>query len=241
MIRDSLVIIPTYNENENIKAIIREVLSQGKEFEILIVDDNSPDGTSKIVRQLAEKDERIHLIEREGKAGLGSAYIEGFKWALKGNYEFIYEMDADFSHNPSNLPIIRKCLNEEGFDLVIGSRYKDGINVINWPISRLILSYTANLFAKHITGVPLSDLTSGFKGFRRRTLECIDFNKIDADGYGFQIEIHFYSYWNNLRIKEIPIIFVDRRSGHSKMSKSIVWEAFWLVWKLGFRRLFKVI
>lgn len=238
---DSLVIIPTYNEIENIENITKEVISKCKEFDILIVDDNSPDGTGDIVRKLSKKNKRIHLIERENKSGLGTAYIRGFKWALEKNYEFIYEMDADSSHDPSKLPIFRKYLKEEGFDLVIGSRYKNGVNVVNWPISRLILSYSANLFAKTVTGVPISDLTSGFKGFRRKVLESIDFNKINADGYGFQIEVHFYTYFKKFRIKEFPIIFFERRSGDSKMSKRIIWEAFWLVWKLGLIRLFKAV
>lgn len=239
---DSLVIIPTYNENDNIESIINEVLNQGKEFEILIVDDNSPDETGKTVKKLQKdksKGKRIHLIERAKKLGLGSAYIRGFKWALKRNYDFIFEMDADFSHNPSNLINIRETLINKNADLVIGSRYKNGVNVINWPMSRLILSYFANIFAKTVTGVPLSDLTSGFKGIRKTVLKNLDFKKIDAEGYGFQIEIHFFSYWKGFKIEEIPIVFIERRSGNSKMSKKIVWEAFWLVWKLGLRRLTK--
>jgi dolichol-phosphate mannosyltransferase len=238
---DSLVIIPTYNEKENIENVIHEVMSIGNEFDILIVDDNSPDGTGNIVKNLSKKNKRINLIERENKLGLGSAYISGFKWAIEKNYDFIFEMDADLSHDPSNLPIFRKYLSEEGYDLVIGSRYKKGINVVNWPMSRLILSYSANLFAKIVTGVPLSDLTSGFKGIKRIVLESIDFNKVRADGYGFQIEVHFYSYYKNFNIKEMPIIFFERRSGDSKMSKRIIWEAFWLVWKLGLYRLFRIV
>jgi dolichol-phosphate mannosyltransferase len=243
---DSLVIIPTYNENENIESIIEEILLQGKEFSILIVDDNSPDRTGDTVKKIQKKksqakDKRVQLIEREKKMGLGSAYIEGFRWALDKGYEFVFEMDADFSHDPASLKKLREVLIEEKNDLVIGSRYKKGINVINWPMSRLILSYSANLFAKVITGVPLSDLTSGFKGIRKSVLENLDFNKIDAEGYGFQIEIHFYSYWKGFKIKEIPIVFTERRSGNSKMSKKIIWEAFWLVWKLGIRRLIKKI
>lgn len=237
---DSIVIIPTYNENDNIESIIKEVLNQGKEFEVLIVDDNSPDGTGNTVKKMQKnKKNRIHLIQRDKKSGLGSAYITGFKWALENNYNFIFEMDADFSHNPSNLIKLRETLKNEKADLVIGSRYKNGVNVINWPMSRLILSYCANIFAKKVTGVPLSDLTSGFKGIKRNVLEKLDFKKIDAEGYGFQIEIHFYSYWKGFKIKEIPIVFIERRSGNSKMSKKIIWEAFWLVWKLGLRRLIK--
>jgi len=243
---DSLVIIPTYNENDNIKSIIKAVLLQGTEFEVLVVDDNSPDGTSTTVKKIQQnkldkKSGRIHLIEREKKMGLGSAYIEGFKWALDSYYDFVFEMDADFSHDPSTLTILRKTLIEENADLVLGSRYKNGVNVINWPMSRLILSYFANLFAKTVTGVPLSDLTSGFKGIRKTVLENFDFNKIDAEGYGFQIEIHFYTYWKGFKIREIPIVFTERRSGDSKMSKKIIWEAFWLVWKLGLCRLTKKI
>ena len=243
---DSLVIIPTYNENENIESIIDAVLLQGKEFAILIVDDNSPDGTGDAVKKIQKKksqgkDKRVHLIERERKMGLGSAYIEGFRWALEKYYDFVFEMDADFSHDPSTLPTLRNTLIEENADLVLGSRYKKGVNVVNWPMSRLILSYFANLFAKTLTGVPLSDLTSGFKGIRKTVLENLDFDKIDAEGYGFQIEIHFYTYRKGFKIKEIPIVFTERRSGNSKMSKKIIWEAFWLVWKLGLRRLTKKI
>ncbi|MEO0292632.1 MAG: polyprenol monophosphomannose synthase [candidate division WOR-3 bacterium] len=242
MKRDSLVIIPTYNEKENISSIIKEVLRQGKEFEVLVIDDASPDGTWKIVEEIQKKEkDRVHLIKREGKMGLGSAYIAGFKWALEREYKFVFEMDADFSHDPSNLKIFREVLEKEDVDLVIGSRYKEGVNVINWPISRLILSYFANLFAKKVTGVPLSDLTSGFKGMKRTFLETLDLNKVKAEGYGFQIEIHFYGYWKGFKIKEMPIVFVERRVGNSKMSKKIIWEAFWLVWRLGFFRLIKKI
>jgi dolichol-phosphate mannosyltransferase len=243
---DSLVIIPTYNENDNIVSIIKEVLHQGYEFDVLIVDDGSPDGTGNTVRKIQKKkfdkkEKRVHLIEREKKMGLGSAYIEGFRWALKRKYAFVFEMDADFSHDPSNLKKLRKTLIEENVDLVLGSRYKKGVNVVNWPMSRLILSYFANLFAKTVTGVPLSDLTSGFKGIRKIVLKNLDFDKIDAEGYGFQIEIHCYTYWKGFKIKEIPIVFTERRIGNSKMSKKIIWEAFWLVWKLGLHRLTKKI
>jgi dolichol-phosphate mannosyltransferase len=243
---DSLVIIPTYNENDNIESIIEEVLRQGKEFAVLIVDDNSPDDTGDTVKKIQkkkskEKNKRVFLIEREKKMGLGSAYIEGFRWALERKYDFAFEMDADFSHDPSNLTELRKTLIEENVDLVLGSRYKKGVNVVNWPMSRLILSYFANLFAKTITGVPLTDLTSGFKGIRRTVLNNLDFEKIDAEGYGFQIEIHCYTYWKGFKIKEIPIVFTERRIGNSKMSKKIIWEAFWLVWKLGLYRLIKKI
>ena len=229
-----LVIIPTYNERENIESIIMEVLKQNIPVDVLVVDDNSPDGTGDIVRRLQEKDARIHLIERSGKLGLGTAYIEGFKWAIKNGYDFVFEMDADFSHNPNDLPRLYHALND--FDLVIGSRYIRGIRVENWPLSRKVLSYSANLFARFVTGVPVRDLTAGFKGIRSSVLKKLDLEKIKADGYGFQIEIHYYTYWNGFRVKEIPIVFVDRRAGKSKMSKQIIKEAFQVVILLGIKR-----
>ena len=229
-----LVIIPTYNERENIESIIKDVLKQNIPVDVLVVDDNSPDGTGDIVRRLQEKDSRIHLIERSGKLGLGTAYIEGFKWAIENGYDFVFEMDADFSHNPNDLPRLYHALND--FDLVIGSRYIKGIRVENWPPSRKLLSYSANLFARFVTGVPVRDLTSGFKGIRSSILKKLDLGKIKADGYGFQIEIHYYSYWNGFRVKEIPIVFVDRRAGKSKMSKQIIKEAFQVVILLGIKR-----
>ena len=229
-----LVIIPTYNERENIESIIREVLKQNLPIDVLVVDDNSPDGTGDIVRRLQKRHDRIHLIERSGKLGLGTAYIEGFKWAIKSGYDFVFEMDADFSHNPNDLPRLYHALND--FDLVIGSRYIRGIRVENWPLSRKLLSYSANLFARFVTGVPVRDLTAGFKGIRSSVLKKLDLEKIKADGYGFQIEIHYYTYWNGFRVKEIPIVFVDRRAGKSKMSKQIIKEAFQVVILLGIKR-----
>ncbi len=229
-----LVIIPTYNERENIESIIREVLKQNLPIDVLVVDDNSPDGTGDIVRRLQKRHDRIHLIERSGKLGLGTAYIEGFKWAIKSGYDFVFEMDADFSHNPNDLPRLYHALND--FDLVIGSRYIRGIRVENWPLSRKVLSYSANLFARFVTGVPVRDLTAGFKGIRSSVLKKLDLEKIKADGYGFQIEIHYYTYWNGFRVKEIPIVFVDRRAGKSKMSKQIIKEAFQVVILLGIKR-----
>ncbi|HDI82807.1 MAG TPA: polyprenol monophosphomannose synthase [candidate division WOR-3 bacterium] len=229
-----LVIIPTYNERENIESIIREVLKQNIPVDVLVVDDNSPDGTGDIVRRLQKRDGRIHLIERSGKLGLGTAYIEGFKWAIKSGYDFVFEMDADFSHNPNDLPRVYHALND--FDLVIGSRYIRGIRVENWPLSRKLLSYSANLFARFVTGVPVRDLTAGFKGIRSSVLKKLDLEKIKADGYGFQIEVHYYTYWNGFRVKEIPIVFVDRRAGKSKMSKQIIKEAFQVVILLGIKR-----
>ena len=229
-----LVIIPTYNERENIESIIREVLKQNLPIDVLVVDDNSPDGTGDIVRRLQKRHDRIHLIERSGKLGLGTAYIEGFKWAIKSGYDFVFEMDADFSHNPNDLPRLYHALND--FDLVIGSRYIRGIRVENWPLSRKFLSYSANLFARFFTGVPVRDLTAGFTGIRSSVLKKLDLEKIKADGYGFQIEIHYYTYWNGFRVKEIPIVFVDRRAGKSKMSKQIIKEAFQVVILLGIKR-----
>jgi len=232
-----LVIIPTYNERENIDNIINSVLAQPVGLDVMIVDDNSPDGTGEIVRHIAKGDERVHLMERPDKKGLGTAYIEGFKWAIKEGYDYIFEMDADFSHNPDDLP--RICDELKSYDLVIGSRYSNGISVVNWPISRVMLSFFANIFARYVTGVPVMDLTSGFKGFRRKVLQKINLERIRADGYGFQIEMHFYAYYLGFKVKEIPIIFIDRRSGRSKMSKQIIFEALLIVLRLGFYRLFR--
>jgi len=232
-----LVIIPTYNERENIDNIINSVLAQPVGLDVMIIDDNSPDGTGEIVRHIAKGDARVHLIERPEKKGLGTAYIEGFKWAIKEGYDYIFEMDADFSHNPDDLP--RICDELKTYDLVIGSRYSNGISVVNWPISRVMLSFFANIFARCVTGVPVMDLTSGFKGFRRKVLQKINLERIKADGYGFQIEMHFYAYYLGFKVKEIPIIFVDRRSGRSKMSKQIIFEALLIVLRLGFYRLFR--
>jgi len=229
----ALVVVPTYNEKENIERIIEAVLGQGDDFEILVVDDNSPDGTGDIVDGLAASQPRIHAIHREGKLGLGSAYIAGFKWALANtDARFIFEMDADFSHDPDALPEFIEAA--EGRDLVIGSRYLHGITVINWPLSRLILSYGANVYTRIITGLPLKDSTGGFKCFRRETLEKLPLDTIRSDGYSFQIEMNFFCWKKGLRIVEIPIIFTDRRVGISKMSRKIIWEAMFMVWRLRF-------
>lgn len=231
----TLVIIPTYNEKENIKEIIEAVLTVTPQSHILIVDDNSPDGTGDIVKNLMKLDKRIHLLEREKKMGLGTAYVAGFKYAIENNYDCVVQMDADFSHNPKDIPRLIKEIGE--YDLVIGSRYKDGISVVNWPLSRLLLSYFANVYARILTGVPVRDLTGGFKCIKIDVLKSIDLDKVKADGYGFQIEINFLAYMNGFKIKEVPIIFIDRRAGYSKMSKKIVWEAFWLVLKLRWERI----
>lgn len=233
-----LVIIPTYNEKENIEKIINAVLNICKNADVLVVDDNSPDGTAHIVRSIQKRTERVHLIEREGKLGLGTAYVRGFKFGVKKKYDYLFEMDADFSHDPEDLPRFLEAIKQA--DLVIGSRYKNGISVVNWPILRLFLSYFANVYARIVTGIPVLDLTAGFKCFKREVIESIDLDSIHSDGYGFQIEMNYWVFRKGYRIKEISVIFVDRRSGESKMSKKIIWEAFWLVLRLRWLRLFKV-
>ncbi|MBN2461809.1 MAG: polyprenol monophosphomannose synthase [Candidatus Cloacimonetes bacterium] len=225
-----LVIIPTYNEADNVRHIISEVLKQGKNIEILIVDDNSPDGTALIVEKMLKKNERIHLLKREGKFGLGSAYVEGFRYALAEDYDLIFEMDADFSHDPAMIPIMIKEITDH--DLIIGSRYIKGMNVVNWPLKRLLLSYLASKYVQLITGMPIKDPTGGFKCFRKEVLRSINLDEIISDGYSFQIEMNYRTWRNKFRIQEIPIVFTDRRSGHSKMSKKIVREAIFVVWRL---------
>lgn len=236
MDKRGLVIIPTYNEKENIEKIIATVLDNCSTCDILIVDDNSPDGTGDIVRDIKKRNKKVHLIEREGKMGLGTAYVRGFRFGVKRGYNYLFEMDADFSHDPEDIPRFLEAIKDN--DLVIGSRYKSGISVVNWPISRLLLSYFANVYARIITGVPVVDLTAGFKCFRSEVIESIDLGNIHSDGYGFQIEMNYWVYRKGFRIKEIPVIFVDRLSGVSKMSKRIIWEAFWLVLRL---RFFKIL
>jgi dolichol-phosphate mannosyltransferase len=222
---DSLVIIPTYNEKENIEKMIRKVLSLEPSFHVLLVDDGSPDGTGQIIKDLQKTfPDKLFLIERSGKLGLGTAYIAGFQWALAHHYHFIFEMDADFSHNPEDLIKLREnCAN--GADLAIGSRYKSGINVVNWPMSRVLLSFYASKYVQFITGMPINDATAGFKCYRREVLQSIDFNKIKFVGYAFQIEMKFVTWKKGFNIIEVPIIFTDRSEGTSKMSKGIVKEA----------------
>ncbi len=228
----AIVIIPTFNEKENISNIINAIFKVKEDMHVLIVDDNSPDGTAAIVRQLKQGDERIHLIERPGKMGLGTAYCDGFRYALALGYDAIMEMDADFSHDPAKIP---EFLEEiRNYDLVIGSRYISGVNVVNWPLSRLILSKGASLYTRIITGMPIKDPTAGFKCFRASTLEKIDLTKVKTNGYGFQIEMHYRMWKMGAKIKEIPIIFIDRRSGVSKMNRKIIFEAIRMVWKLKF-------
>lgn len=233
----TLVIIPTYNEANNIREIIKAILSIDNNIDVLVVDDNSKDGTGDICENLSKENKKVNVIHRKRKLGLGSAYIMGFKWALEKKYDYIFEMDADFSHDPKDIPRFLKHI--EKYDLVVGSRYKGGVSVVNWPIERLLLSYFANLFARIVTGVPVNDLTSGFKCYKRKVLESINFRNISSDGYGFQIETVFLAYEKRFKVYEIPIVFTDRVEGHSKMTKRIVWEAFWTVWRLRFRSRFK--
>lgn len=225
-----IVVIPTYNEKDNIEKIINAVHNVVEDMHILIVDDNSPDGTGDIVAMLRKDDKRIHLMRRKGKMGLGTAYCDGFKWAIDQGYDYIFEMDADFSHDPKELPnFIREIENN---DLVIGSRYINGVNVVNWPMSRLILSYFANIYTQIITGMPIKDATGGFKCFRASMLAQIDLDSIKTNGYGFQIEMNYRIWKLGGKIKEIPIIFIDRIEGESKMNRKIIWEAVFMVWKL---------
>ena len=231
-----LIIVPTYNELENLPKLLPEVLSKDSNIDVLIIDDNSPDGTSAFVENEIKKNNRIHLIKRESKQGLGTAYIAGFKYALQKDYQLIFEMDADFSHDPNEIP---KFLEEiKTADVVLGSRYKNGVNVINWPMRRLLLSWFANFYTRLITGMPLHDATGGFKCFKREVLEAINFEHVKSNGYAFQIEMNFKAWKKGFRIKEIPIIFVDRVKGNSKMSKKIVREAVFMVWKLRFKSIF---
>lgn len=231
----ALLIIPTYNEIENIGRIIPAVLGQSPDLEVLVMDDNSPDGTAQAVKDLMESEPRVHLIERPGKMGLGSAYVTGFKYALQRDYAYVLEMDADFSHNPDDLPRLLETAKKK--DLVIGSRYCRGVNIINWPFRRLLISYFASKYVRVITGMPVKDPTGGFKCFNRRVLEAIDLDKILSDGYAFQIEMNFRAWVKGFRIKEIPIVFTERLNGVSKMSRHIVWEAAWMVWRLQFMKL----
>ncbi|HEY8174495.1 MAG TPA: polyprenol monophosphomannose synthase [Gemmatimonadaceae bacterium] len=233
MAERALVIVPTYNERENISRLIRAVLDQDPRLEMLVVDDGSPDGSGDIVEAIGTENKRVHLLRRARKMGLGTAYIAGFKWALERDYAYVFEMDADFSHDPAHLRQFLKVI--ETADLVIGSRYREGkVTVVNWPIGRLLLSYYANIYARIVTGVPIWDLTAGFKCYRRTVLEAIDLSRVRSNGYAFQIEMHFRAWKKKFRIVEIPIIFVDRTEGTSKMSGHIVREAMWMVWRLRF-------
>ena len=231
---DSIVIIPTYNEIENIEKIIRAVFGLEKKFDILIIDDGSPDGTAAKVKELMSQEfnGRLHLLERSGKLGLGTAYIKGFKWALERDYEYIFEMDADFSHDPKDLPRLYAACHDEGYDVAIGSRYVSGVNVVNWPIGRVLMSYFASKYVLFITGFKVNDTTAGFKCYKRRVLETIELDKIRFKGYAFQIEMKYTAYKIGFKIKEVPVIFVNRREGVSKMSGGIFGEAFFGVMRL---------
>ena len=226
----ALIVMPTYNERENLRELLRRIFAEKLPIEILIIDDASPDGTGAVADELAASDPRVHVMHRPGKMGLGSAYVAGFRYALERDYDAVFEMDADFSHNPDSLPEFLREL--ETADLVVGSRYLHGVTVVNWPLRRLILSYLANVYSRVITGMPLKDATGGFKCFRRQVLDSLDLSRVRSDGYGFQIEINFKAWRKGFRIREIPILFVDRRAGESKMSRRIVWEAAWMVWRL---------
>ena len=231
---DSIVIIPTYNEKANIEKIVRRVLGLEKAFDILVIDDGSPDGTAQIVKTLigGEFGGRLHLLERSGKLGLGTAYIMGFKWALERDYEYVFEMDADFSHDPDDLPRLYAACHDEGYDVAIGSRYVTGVNVVNWPIGRVLMSYFASKYVRMCTGFKVHDTTAGFKCYRRRVLETIELDKIRFKGYAFQIEMKYTAYKIGFKLKEVSVVFVNRREGTSKMSGGIFGEAFFGVMRL---------
>lgn len=234
---DKVVIIPTYNEKENIEKIIEAIFSLDGDYHILVIDDGSPDGTAEIVKNLQKKfEQKLFIIEREGKLGLGTAYITGFKWAIEHKYDYIFEMDADFSHNPNDLPRLYEAC-AQGADLAIGSRYCNGISVINWPIGRVIMSYYASAYVRVVLGMKIYDCTAGFKCYKRNLLETIDLDNIKMKGYGFQVEMKYNAYKLGFKIKEVPIIFVDRTEGTSKMSSGIFGEAFWGILKMKFRKI----
>jgi len=231
------VCIPTYNEAQNLPHIVPQVLAQDPRLEVLVVDDNSPDGTGQMAEELAARNPRVHVLHREGKLGLGTAYIRGFRWALERTYDYVFEMDADFSHDPAHLKEFLKAI--EDADVVLGSRYLNGkVTVVNWPMGRLMLSYCANIYARGITGLRIWDLTGGFKCFRRRVLETIDLSQVRSNGYAFQIEMSVRAWRKGFKFREIPIVFVDRTEGQSKMNRSIVREAVWIVPRLRLQRLF---
>ena len=233
-----IVIIPTYNEKENIEAIVRKVFSLEGAYHILVIDDGSPDGTAAIVKGLqAEFPERLHLLEREGKLGLGTAYLTGFKWCLEKGYDYIFEMDADFSHDPDDLPRLYAACSQDGADLAIGSRYCNGVSVVNWPIGRIVMSYYASVYVRTVLHMKVYDTTAGFKCYSRKVLETIDLDAVKMKGYGFQIEMKYSAFRLGFKIKEVPIIFINRRLGTSKMSGGIFSEAFWGVIGLRFRKI----
>ena len=233
----ALVIVPTYNERDNVPRLVPQILDQDPRLEVLIIDDASPDGTGEVADRLASESARVHALHREGKLGLGTAYLAGFRWGLEREYDVLFEMDADFSHDPSHLPQFLEAIRE--FDVVLGSRYLHGrVTVINWPITRLILSYGANIYARIVTGLPVTDATGGFKCFRRNVLESIELDRVGSEGYSFQIEMSLRAWRGGFSLGEIPIVFTDRDAGESKMSKRIIWEAVWRVWMLRLLDLF---
>jgi dolichol-phosphate mannosyltransferase len=229
----ALVVIPTYNEAENIPKLIPEILEKNPSLEILVIDDGSPDGTAGLVRDIMKQNPRVHILERSAKLGLGTAYVAGFKYAIAEGYSFVFEMDADFSHRPVEIPKFLKAIKNA--DLVIGSRYINGVRVLNWPMQRLLLSYTANVYTRFMTGLPLHDATGGFKCYRRAVLEAIDLDRIKSNGYAFQIEMSYKAWRKGFRLTEIPIVFPDRTTGVSKMSRHIVYEAVRMLWTLRLR------
>jgi dolichol-phosphate mannosyltransferase len=227
----ALIIIPTYQERDNLPRIVPQVLGQDERLDVLVIDDASPDGTGEIADRLAAESPRVHALHRAGKLGLGTAYLAGFRWGLDRAYQWLLQMDADFSHDPAHLPQFLRALND--YDVVLGSRYLEGrVTIVNWPIARLLLSYYANVYARGITGIPIWDLTGGFKAFRREVLDALDLDSVESEGYSFQIEINMRAWKRGFRVGEIPIVFVDRSLGESKMSKKIIREAVWRVWKL---------
>lgn len=229
----ALVIVPTFNEKNNIKSIISKILDVDSRVEVLVVDDNSPDGTANLVKSIQEENSRVHLLQRAEKMGLGSAYIDGFRKSLELGFDAVFQMDADFSHDPKYIPSFLDELQNS--DVIVGSRYIKGVSVINWSLSRLLLSYFANIYAKIVTGVPVNDLTGGFKCIKKEALQSVDFSKFSSNGYAFQIELNYSFYSNGFKIKELPIIFVDREEGESKMSNSIVLEAIYKIWTYRFK------
>ncbi len=237
---DSIIIIPTYNEKENIESIVHAVLALEKKFDILVIDDGSPDGTADIVKRMQATDcaGRLYLVERSGKLGLGTAYIAGFKWAIENKYDFVFEMDADFSHDPKDLPRLYEACAKDGYDVAIGSRYISGVNVVNWPMGRVLMSYFASKYVRFVTGIPVNDTTAGFKCYRRKVLETINLDDIWFKGYAFQIEMKFTAYKLGFKIKEVPVIFVNRQLGTSKMSGGIFGEAFFGVMRLKLASIF---
>ena len=230
-ISKALVIVPTYNERDNVGRLLPLILQQDPRLDVLVVDDGSPDGTGEVVAAMAAAEPRVHLLERGSKLGLGTAYLAGFEWALSHDYDAAFEMDADFSHDPKHLPEFLRAIEDS--DIVLGSRYQEGrVTVVNWPIGRLVLSYLANIYARAVTRLPVFDATGGFKAFRRKVLEAIDLTAVHSNGYAFQIEMTYRAWHRGFRIREIPIVFHDRTLGESKMSKRIVREAIWMVWRL---------